>query len=332
MRPSTSGPRRDSSTEKPGMPGLPTVLNAPRRDIGERAGGSRSSDLGEPHTLYLAQGRIQYRERGQGPVLLFVHGLYVNGDLWRKVIPALSARYRCIAVDWPLGAHAYPLAGDADLTPQGIADLIAEVINTLRLSDVSVVANDTGLAYTQVFVASHPDKLARLVLTPGDVTWNFLPVAIKWMRPVSQLPGGITLIARFWDSRLGRAVIMAPLAKRRPPVEVLDSWFQPATIDPGLRRDLVKLLKAARPRATIAAARQLHRFTGPALIAWSASGNIIFPRYHAKLLQTRLTDARLELISKTRAFISEDQPEQLAAAIDRFVQATNVASSAFPSD
>jgi hypothetical protein len=57
-------------------------------------------------------------------------------------------------------------------------------------------AKATGIAYTQVFVAIHPDKLAGLVLTPGDVVWNFLPLPIKWMRALSsQLPGGITAIA-----------------------------------------------------------------------------------------------------------------------------------------
>jgi pimeloyl-ACP methyl ester carboxylesterase len=112
---------------------------------------------------------------------------------------------------------------------------------------------------------------------------------------------------------------MTPLTKSRPPTAVLDSWFQPATGDPELRRDLVKLLRAARPCAAIAAAKQLHRFTGPTLIAWTARGNLIFPRRHALLLQTLLGDARLELISSTKAFISEDPPELLAKAIDRFM-------------
>jgi pimeloyl-ACP methyl ester carboxylesterase len=300
-------------TPKEPLPGSATA------GAGGRVGGSRRPELGEPHTIVLPQGRIQYRERGQGPVLLFVHGLYVNADLWRKVVPQLCARYRCIVVDWPLGAHAYPMAKTADLTPTGIADLIADVITTLDLSDVTVIGNDTGIAYTQVFVANHPDKLARLVLSPGDVVWNFLPIPIKWMRPLSQLPGGINMIARFWNSRLGRSLIMTPLAKTRPAETVLDSWFQPATQGPELRRDLVKLLRAARPRAAIIAARQLHRFTGPTLIAWSASGNVVFPRRHAYLLRKLLADAQLDLIPHTRAFISEDQPELLAEAIDQFV-------------
>ena len=53
-----------------------------------------------------SQGTIRYRERGEGEPIVFVHGLLVNGDLWRKVVPRLADRYRCIAPDWPLGSHA----------------------------------------------------------------------------------------------------------------------------------------------------------------------------------------------------------------------------------
>ena len=38
-------------------------------------------------SVELAQGTIRYRDVGQGPVLLFVHGLLVSGTVWRKVLP-----------------------------------------------------------------------------------------------------------------------------------------------------------------------------------------------------------------------------------------------------
>jgi pimeloyl-ACP methyl ester carboxylesterase len=53
----------------------------------------------------LTQGTIRYREEGIGEPLLFIHGLAVNGDLWRKVVPRLSKDFRCIVPDWPLGSH-----------------------------------------------------------------------------------------------------------------------------------------------------------------------------------------------------------------------------------
>ena len=67
---------------------------------------SISVELGERRTVDLPEGTIEYRERGEGRPLVFIHGVGVNGDLWRKVVPGVSGECRCIAPDLPLGAHS----------------------------------------------------------------------------------------------------------------------------------------------------------------------------------------------------------------------------------
>src|SRR3954447_13230716 len=123
---------------------------------------SISGGLGEQRTVELPQGTIAYRETGQGPVLLFVHGLFVNGDHWRKVVPHLADRYRCVVPDLPLGAHSHPLPADADRTALGLARLIADFISALDLQDVTVISNDTGDAITQVLVTEYPARIGRV--------------------------------------------------------------------------------------------------------------------------------------------------------------------------
>jgi pimeloyl-ACP methyl ester carboxylesterase len=57
---------------------------------------ARSDSLGQPRTVRLPHGVIGYRELGQGPAVVFVHGLLVNADLWRNVVPVVAAAgYRC---------------------------------------------------------------------------------------------------------------------------------------------------------------------------------------------------------------------------------------------
>ena len=51
---------------------------------------SVSTVLGESKEVRLKAGTVRYRERGSGPTILFVHGVLVNGDLWRRVVPALD--------------------------------------------------------------------------------------------------------------------------------------------------------------------------------------------------------------------------------------------------
>lgn len=67
----------------------------------------------------LPQGTLRYREAGEGPTLVFVHGIVANSTLWRNVIPLLCGSFHCIAPDLPLGSHAYPMRPDADQSPIG---------------------------------------------------------------------------------------------------------------------------------------------------------------------------------------------------------------------
>src|SRR4029453_3838702 len=50
-------------------------------------------------TVETPSGTIAYVEHGQGPVALFVHGVFLNGYLWRDVVTRLGDVRRCIAVD-----------------------------------------------------------------------------------------------------------------------------------------------------------------------------------------------------------------------------------------
>src|SRR5688500_4505160 len=105
---------------------------------------SISDALGERRVVRLPQGPVSYRERGDGPAVLFIHGFLVNGDLWRGVVPGLADDYRCITPDWPLGSHELPMDERADLTPHGLVRLIDDFMAALALEDVVVVGNDTG--------------------------------------------------------------------------------------------------------------------------------------------------------------------------------------------
>src|SRR5262245_4818136 len=113
----------------------------------------------------LPQGPIHYRDVGSGPTLLFVHGLLVEGSVWDPAIERLKDKHRCIVPDWPLGSHPEPMRPDADLTPHGMAKLIADFIGALGLKDVTLVGNDSGGALSQMVATRHPDCIERLVLT-----------------------------------------------------------------------------------------------------------------------------------------------------------------------
>src|SRR3954451_6357116 len=116
---------------------------------------SRSQQLGKVGEGAVSGGKVRYRERGDGPPVLFLHGVLVNGDLWRDVVPRVAdAGFRCIAPDLPIGGHELSMDEDADLSPPGLARLIVEVIDGLGLDKPILVGNDTGGALTQIAMAN----------------------------------------------------------------------------------------------------------------------------------------------------------------------------------
>ncbi|MGV9604627.1 alpha/beta fold hydrolase [Streptomyces sp. NPDC003631] len=138
--------------------------------------------LGTDRAVALPSGRSAYTERGSGSPVVFVHGLLVNANLWREVLPAIAeAGFRRIAPDRPLGAHEVPMPADADLMPSGVAALIAEFLETLDLTDVT----GTGGALTQILMANRPERLGRVALAPCDAFEAFLPKPFSslWSRP-----------------------------------------------------------------------------------------------------------------------------------------------------
>lgn len=282
-----------------------------------------SRSLGEPQTVAISAGTIEYRESGSGPPIVFVHGVGVNGDLWRKVAPKLAADYRCIVPDLPFGAHSLPLRNDADLSLAGMARVVADFIEALDLHDVAVVANDTGGAVAQWLVGHHPERIGWLVLTSCDAFEKFPPTPQRYLEVAARSRVLMWLVA--WTVRF-KFVQRWPIAygwvTEKPMDEaVMRSFTSPVRTSPGVRRDLARLLRAVDTRYTYEAAGSLLNFDKPALVLW-ADGDKIFPRAHGRLLAQLLPQGRFELVAGSRTFIPEDQPERLVAATREFLRAT----------
>lgn len=281
---------------------------------------SVSETLGERRTVEVPAGTLEYRERGSGPPVVFVHGAAVNGDLWRKVAPELADERRCIALDVPLGGHSIPLTGEPDLSLFGVARIVADFLEAVDLRDVTIVANDTGGAVSQALVGRHPERIGRLVLTSCDAFENFPPKAVAYLKPTARVP------AAFWA--LTQALRLRPL-QRLPmtygwathrPIErrIVDSYLSGLRTSAGVRRDFARMLRAADPRDTVQAAELLRGFDRPALVAWAADDKF-FPREHGRRLAELLPQGRFELVDDSRTFIPEDNPGRLVALLHAFL-------------
>jgi pimeloyl-ACP methyl ester carboxylesterase len=279
--------------------------------------------------VQLPQGTIHYQEVGpaDGRPIVCVHGYLMAGDLWAEVGTRLAAHgLRVLMPTWPLGSHPEPMREGADVTPRGIAAIIAGFLEALDLRDVVLVGNDTGGALCQVVAVDHPERLGALVLTNCDAFENFPPGVFKALVAAAKLPGGLkAALAPMRIAAARKSPVGYGLLTHGDVDHLARGWVKPALTDGAVLDDLRRLTVALDAEVTLDAARRLPEFGKPALLAW-ATDDRFFPQEYAHRLAEVLPGARVETIERSRTFSMIDQPDRLAEAIGEFA-----ATSARPS-
>ncbi|MGH8446555.1 MAG: alpha/beta fold hydrolase [Solimonas sp.] len=261
-------------------------------------------------------GRIAYAEAGSGPVALFVHGVLLNGHLWRHQIAELSDVRRCIAVD--LLAHGETeVAPGQDLSVTANADMLTQFLDALQIDKVDLVANDSGGGIAQIFAARHPLRVRSLALTNCDTHDNWPPEAFK---PVLAMAagGGLrgALDAMLADKSVFRSLDALGPAYERPQQladETIETYLRPLVKTEDRTAALQRFLAAFDNRHTVSIEPELRRLQAPTLIVWG-NDDIYFDVKWSRWLADTIpgTRKRVEL-DGARIFF----PEERAAEFNR---------------
>ncbi|MFB7085404.1 alpha/beta fold hydrolase [Streptomyces sp. NPDC056296] len=268
--------------------------------------------------IELSAGTIEYEDTGgDGPVVVLLHGLVHDATVWRKVLADLRTDHRVIAPTLPYGAHRRPMSRPP--TPDLVNELIAEFLDRLDLTDVTLVENDCGRA--QTVAARHPERLARLALVACEAFDNYPPgLAGKMIGVACRVPGGVSLLVRTLGLKPLRRlpVGIGALTKRPVPDAVVEGWLRPLRTDPAIRRDFRHYNTHVSRDELLEAAQGLRRFDRPALVVWALE-DLMMPRAHGRRLAELLPQGRLVEVEDARTLIAEDQPELLASLLREFI-------------
>lgn len=256
-------------------------------------------------------GEIAYREEGQGPPALFVHGVLLNGALWRGVIDGVSDLRRCIAVDL-LGHGETRTAGDrVDFETQ--AEMLAAVVAALGLEAVDVVANDSGGGIAQIFAARHPGRIRSLTLTNCDVHDNFPPPALGPLMGVVR-SGGLETLLRSMLNDIGTARAMLAISYQYPErltAEAVAGYLEPLVRTPRAVELVTRFFTEMDSRANVAAFEGLKALKAPVLIVWG-DADPFFGVEWAEWLAATLPGARPPIIlPDAKLFFPEERPNEL---------------------
>ena len=223
------------------------------------------------HTVQTASGRISYMEQGTGPVALFVHGVLLNGHLWRHQLAGLSDIRRCIAVD--LLAHGdTEIAPGQDVSVTANAKMLKEFLDALKIDQVDLVGNDSGGGIAQIFAALYPERVRSFTLTDCDTHDNWPPEAFKPFLAMAA-GGGLrgTLEAMLSDKRIYRSAQALGPAYEHPERlsdESIDTYLRPLVRTEQRTRDLQRFLAAFDNKHTLAIEARLKTLKAPTLIVW----------------------------------------------------------------
>ncbi|WP_342361618.1 alpha/beta hydrolase [Terrarubrum flagellatum] len=218
-----------------------------------------------------ASGQISYAEQGTGPVALFVHGVLLNGYLWRHQLTHLSDVRRCIALD--LLAHGdTEIASDQDVSVTANAQMLKEFLDALDIGKVDLVGNDSGGGIAQIFAALHPERVRSLALTDCDAHDNWPPEAFKPFLAMAAA-GGLrgTLEAMLADKGIYRSPQALGPAYEKPELvsdENIEIYLRPLMRNEQRLHDFERFLAAFDNRHTVAIEERLRALKAPTLIAW----------------------------------------------------------------
>jgi pimeloyl-ACP methyl ester carboxylesterase len=281
---------------------MPTTLSTPTR-----------------RAVETPSGRIAYREQGTGPAALFVHGVLLNGHLWRHQLSDLSDIRRCVAPD--LLAHGdTEITGTQDVSVTANATMLREFLDALAIADVDLVGNDSGGGIAQIFAATYPERVRTLTLTNCDAHDNWPPepfTPFLAMAAGGGLPG--TLAAMLADKNIYRSTQALGLAYEHPEHvtdETIDAYLEPLVRTAGRTRDLQRFLAAFDHAHTRAVEAGLKAFAKPTLIVWGTD-DIYFDVRWSKWLAATIpgTMRRVEL-EGARIFF----PEERSAEVNRLLR------------
>jgi pimeloyl-ACP methyl ester carboxylesterase len=273
-------------------------------------------------TVELSAGPIDYVDEGQGPTVVLLHGLAMDGELWRGVIDELRDDHRCIAPTLPLGAHRHPMRPDADLSLRGHGRIVAEFLEALDLRSVTLCFNDWSCAPLMV-EDGLLGRVDRLVITSCEAFENYPPGLAGRMAAVSGwAPGGLALMRLALRLRPLRQLplVYGHMSKRGVPDQLIHRWLEPLGIA-DIRRDLRKYLRQTRGSRhdLLAATEALPTFERPVLIAWDTEGPMM-PIAHARRFAELFPNSRLVEIPDAYTLIPIDQPGLLASELCAFIR------------
>jgi pimeloyl-ACP methyl ester carboxylesterase len=260
---------------------------------------------------------VNYCELGEGPAILFVHGLGASWQSWLEQLPEFAASHRVVAMDLP--GFGYSESPSEDISIEYYARWTAQFMDVLGIESAAVVGNSMGGFVSAELAIKVPARVQRLV---------FVSAAIFWQNRRRAQP--LVQLARMSDAVVARALVRATddiATRRRLRYAALATagFRYPQYVSDELAHEMVRsarrtdgFLPALQALAGYDLEEELPKISCPTLIVWGANDQLVSVK-DAERLEDLIPASRREVFERTGHVAMLERPERFNRLLEEFL-------------
>jgi pimeloyl-ACP methyl ester carboxylesterase len=279
--------------------------------------------------------RLHYRDQGQGPTLLLIHGFSASLHTWEPWVERLAtgenriSDYRIVSLDLPGHGLTQAPAGYT-ATIETLRDEVAAFTQAVGLTRFTLVGSSMGGNIAWQYALAHPEQVEALVLVDASGWQDTRPEANQ-ESPVMQLmrnPSMRPLLRDLDRTALYRAGLQASFANPALVDDAMLARYVEMSRAPG-HRDILTQLYLGHSECELASAERLAALRMPVLILHGERDNLVPPE-HATLFRDAIPGAELVVFENVGHIPQEERPDESAMALHEFLYRLQEGAAAAP--
>ncbi len=272
---------------------------------------------------------IHFRDEGEGPVVVLLHGSIVNLHEWSDVVPLMTDRFRVIRLDWsPYGLSGPDPTGE--YTTARAADLLNGLLQYLEVEDFALVSTSNGANVALEYNRRYPGNANSMAFSVLPLERPSQTREIDW-RIRAMMPFHNNLVPD-WHSHLWFRLILEDTTPDsfEPTSEMVDSIYATANLPGAAQRQREYIQSNVVLFQTTDLGAVAESVTVPVLLQWCEYDTVISQGPEASVERFTNTDVELIEYNDLGHFPMWEDPERFTADLVKFIDKVQAQRDAEP--
>jgi len=277
-------------------------------------------------TINLYGQPICYREMGEGPAIVLVHGITSSSKTWKETMPLLAKDHRVVAFD--LFGHGESSKSIKDCSLGAYASTLRDLTVLLDVPRATIVGHSLGGGIAMQFAYQFPERVERMVLVSAGGLGRDVNLALR----AATLPGSELVMPLMFSSPMRSvANTVGSLFSKigvhgNADIEGVSEGFA-SLGDTATRRAFIHTMRAVADAGgqRVDALDRIHLTELlPTMLIWGGRDHII-PIAHAHEAVRLMPGCRLEVFEDSGHFPFNNHPHRFASNVSEFIETTEPA-------